>query len=132
VWIIPQRPRLDLAWIDRFARWLRRERIDVLHTLEFEMNAFGGVAAVLTRVHSLSSIHDKHGIPDLKRRAIAHRGLRRAGVPIVTVSENLPPLPADRRHVPRARLQLVHNRILSWQSVRYWSPSATSIRSRIA
>ena len=47
VWIAPQRPGLDLAWIGAFARRMRRERIDVLHTHEFAMNVFGGVAALL-------------------------------------------------------------------------------------
>src|SRR4029453_11022211 len=38
VWIAPQRPGIDLAWLLRFARDLRRARIHLLHTHEFAMN----------------------------------------------------------------------------------------------
>jgi glycosyltransferase involved in cell wall biosynthesis len=111
VWVVPQRPGLDLAWVGQFARRLRRERIDVLHTHEFEMNAFGGTAAVLARVRSLSTIHGKHWIADRPRRALAYRVLRRAGVPIVAVSDDLAGYLSDRLGVRRDRLLLVHNGI---------------------
>ena len=44
-WIVPQRPGIDLRWVLRFARRLRRERVDILHSHEFGMNTFGGTAA---------------------------------------------------------------------------------------
>jgi glycosyltransferase involved in cell wall biosynthesis len=111
VWIVPQRPGLDLAWIARFGRRLRRERIDVLHTHEFAMNIFGGTAAVLARVPALSTIHGKSWIADRRRRTLAYRVLRHAGVPIVAVSEDLAGFLAERLGVPRDRLLLVHNGI---------------------
>jgi hypothetical protein len=49
VWIVPQRAGLDALWVPRFAWRLRRERIDVLHSHEFAMNVYGGVAAARTR-----------------------------------------------------------------------------------
>lgn len=111
VWVVPQRPGLDLAWVGQFARRLRREQVDVLHTHEFEMNAFGGTAAVLARVRTLSTIHGKHWIADRPRRALAYRVLQRAGVPIVAVSEDLAGFLSDRLRVPRDRVLLVHNGI---------------------
>jgi hypothetical protein len=47
VWIAPQRPGFDFAWVLRFARDLRRARVDVLHSHEFAMNTFGSAAALL-------------------------------------------------------------------------------------
>src|SRR5690606_27196013 len=79
VWLEPQRPGIDLAWVGRLARRLRRERIDVFHSHEFAMNVFGGAAAVLARVASASTIHGKHWIADRQRRALAYRVLDRLG-----------------------------------------------------
>jgi glycosyltransferase involved in cell wall biosynthesis len=111
VWIVPQRPGVDLAWVWRLARRLRRERIDVLHTHEFAMNVFGGAAAILAGVRALSTLHGKHWIADRRRRALAYRVLRRAGIPIVAVSENLAGFVSSKIGVPRDRLILVHNGI---------------------
>jgi glycosyltransferase involved in cell wall biosynthesis len=111
VWVVPQRPGLDLAWVGQFARRLRREQVDVLHTHEFEMNTFGGTAALLARVRSLSTIHGKHWIADRPRRALAYRVLRRGGIPIVAVSENLAGFLSDRLRIRRDRILLVHNGI---------------------
>ena len=111
VWIVPQRPGVDLAWVWRLARRLRRERIDVLHTHEFAMNVFGGAAAILARVRALSTLHGKHWIADRRRRALAYRVLRRAGIPIVAVSENLAGFLSSKLGVPRDRLILVRNGI---------------------
>lgn len=111
VWIMPQRPGLDLGWILRFARRLRKEKIDVLHSHEFAMNIFGGTAAVLARVRSASTIHGKHWITDRGRRALAYRVLARAGVSIVAVSEDLASYLSTGLGIPRARIHLVHNGI---------------------
>lgn len=112
VWLEPQKQGLDLGWIWRFARRLRRERIDVLHTHEFAMNVFGGLASRLARVASLSTIHGKHWIADRQRRAAAYRILRRLGVPIVCVSEDLATFLVEGLGVLREQLVLVHNGIV--------------------
>ncbi len=111
VWVMPQRPGLDIAWIIRFARRLRRERIDVLHSHEFAMNIFGGTAALLARVAAVSTIHGKHWIADRKRRALAYRVLRRAGVPVVAVSEDLARFLSEGLGIERGQIQLVRNGI---------------------
>ena len=111
VWIMPQRPGLDPAWIARFARRLRRERIDVLHSHEFAMNVFGGAAALLARVPALSTIHGRSWIAEKPRRVLAYRALRRLGIPIVAVSEDLAGFLAERFGLPRTALSVVHNGI---------------------
>lgn len=111
VWIAPQRPGFDFAWVLRFARELRRARVDVLHTHEFAMNTFGGAAALLARVRTVATIHGRHWVADRPRRALAYRTLRALGVPIVAVSEDLADFLVTGLAMPRARLAVVHNGI---------------------
>ena len=111
VWIMPQRPGLDLAWVVRFARRLRRERIDVLHTHEFTMNTFGGAAALLARVRAVSTIHGRNWATEQPRRVRAYRMLRRLGIPIIAVSHDLAGFLATRLGVRRDLLEVVHNGI---------------------
>jgi glycosyltransferase involved in cell wall biosynthesis len=49
-WILKRRTRLDPTVIGQMAQLIRREQIDVIHTLNFTANAWGRVAAVLTGV----------------------------------------------------------------------------------
>ena len=111
VWLEPQRPGLDLAWIARLAGRLRRERIDVFHSHEFAMNVFGGAAAWLARVPSAATIHGKHWIADRRRRALAYRVLDRLGIPVVAVSEDLAAYLATGLGLARERIALIHNGI---------------------
>jgi glycosyltransferase involved in cell wall biosynthesis len=111
IWIAPQRPGLDLPWVVQFARRLHRARADVLHTHDFAMNTFGAAAALLARVPAISTIHGRHWVTDRPRRALAYRVLRRLGVPIVAVSEDLAGFLVTGLRVPRAQLEVVHNGI---------------------
>jgi len=111
VWIVPQRSGVDLRWVLHFARKLRRARVDVLHTHEFAMNAFGGAAALLARVPAVSTIHGRHWVTERPRRALAYRMQRRLGIPIVAVSEDLAGFLVEGLSLPRARLEVIHNGI---------------------
>jgi glycosyltransferase involved in cell wall biosynthesis len=111
VWIAPQRPGVDLRWVLRFAGRLRRERVELLHTHEFGMNAFGSAAALLARIPAVCTIHGRHWVADRPRRARAYRWLRRLGVPVVAVSEDLAGFLVQGLGLPRARLEVVHNGI---------------------
>jgi hypothetical protein len=94
-----------------FARRLRRERIDVLHTHEFTMNVFGAAAGLLARVPSLSTVHGRHWVADRPRRALAYRALRRLGVPLVAVSEDLAAYLSRGWKLSRDALEVVPNGI---------------------
>jgi glycosyltransferase involved in cell wall biosynthesis len=111
VWITPQRAGLDLRWIPAFARRMRRERIDVLHSHEFAMNVFGGAAALLAGVPAVSTIHGRAYVSEQPRRVWAYRILRRLGIPIVAVSDDLAGFLAQRFGISRASLGMVHNGI---------------------
>jgi glycosyltransferase involved in cell wall biosynthesis len=110
-WIVPQRAGLDLAWIVRFARRLRRERVAVLHTHEFAMNIFGGVAALLARVPALSTLHGRHWVTARPRRARAYRWLHRLGIPVVAVADDLADFLAAGLGLARGEIEVVPNGI---------------------
>ena len=57
VWTDAMRQGPDPFWVLRFWQRLRRERVDLLHTHEFEMNAYGGAAAILARIPNLATLH---------------------------------------------------------------------------
>jgi glycosyltransferase involved in cell wall biosynthesis len=111
VWITPQARGLDPGWIPRFARRLRRERVDVLHSHEFAMNVYGGAAAVLARVPSLATVHGRNWATGARRRARAYRLLRRFGLDVVAVSHDLAGFLAEGFALPRAAIAVVHNGI---------------------
>jgi glycosyltransferase involved in cell wall biosynthesis len=111
VWIVPQRAGLDALWAPRFARRLRRERIDVLHSHEFAMNVYGGVAARLVGVPSIATLHGRHWATEHPRRALAYRLLRRSGMRIVAVSRDLAGFLAPGLGIPEAAIHLVCNGI---------------------
>ena len=109
IWIVPQKRGLDLGWIADFAIRLRRQKIDVLHTHEFAMNVFGGIASRLAWIPSVSTLHGKHWVADRRRRAWAYRALRRAGVPIVAVSKDLASFLVAGLGIPERDLRVIHN-----------------------
>jgi glycosyltransferase involved in cell wall biosynthesis len=111
VWLEPQRPGLDLAWVWRLARRLRAEQIDVFHSHEFAMNVFGGVAARIAGVRSVATIHGRHWVADRPRRSLAYRLLRRLGMSLVVVSEDLAEHLAPRLGLARQDLLVILNGI---------------------
>jgi len=108
VWIDAMREGPDPAWVLRLSRRLRRERIDLLHAHEFEMNAYGGIAALLAGVPSLATLHGSVAGTDPKH-FLAYRALGRLGQTMVAVSHDL----LDRLAKPlagRARsVEVIHN-----------------------
>lgn len=111
VWIVPQRPGLDLGWVPAFAWRLRRERVDVLHSHEFMMNVYGGAAARLAGVASVATVHGHQWATGKPRRALAYRMLRRLGLRLVAVSADLAGFLSTGLGLPRSALAVVPNGI---------------------
>lgn len=111
VWIDPQRPGLDPAWMLRLARRLRRERVDVLHAHEFAMSTFGGAAARVVGVRALATLHGRYWVAGRALRARALRGLAAGGVRLVAVSNDLADYLAGATGVRRAAISVVENGI---------------------
>ena len=111
VWIQPQRAGLDLAWMFRFARRLRRERVDVLHAHEFAMSVFGGVAARAVGVHTVATLHGRHWIAGSAVRRHAYRVLAFLGVRLVAVSQDLGRFLAGAAGLSPGRVGVIENGI---------------------
>ncbi len=111
IWLVPQRPGPDPLWVLQFARRLRREGVQVLHTHEFELNAYGGAAAALARLPSLATLHGSVWGLDLGRHRRAYRLLQRAGQRLVAVSQDLARLVARRLGLSPNAIEVVPNGI---------------------
>jgi glycosyltransferase involved in cell wall biosynthesis len=111
VWVETQHRFRELPWALRMAWRMRRERIDIFHSHEFSMNVFGAAAAWLARVPHIATIHGRQYVTEAPRRIGAYRLLRRLGVPIVAVSEDLRGYLAKGFRLERGDLRLVHNGI---------------------
>ena len=75
------------------------------------MNVFGGAAALCARVPAVSTIHGRAYVSAQPRRVWAYRILRRLGIPIVAVSEDLAGFLAQGLGLSRASLDMIHNGI---------------------
>jgi glycosyltransferase involved in cell wall biosynthesis len=111
VWLAPQRPGLDPAWLVRFARRLRRERVDLVHAHEFAMGLFGGVAARAAGVPVVATLHGRQWLAGRALRRRAWRLSARAGVRHVAVSTDLADWLAGATGLPRAAIEVVENGI---------------------
>lgn len=102
---------IDWRWIVRLARRMRRERVDLFHSHEFNMNILGGAAAKLACIPHVATIHGRHWVADSPRRVWAYRAMRRLGVPIVAVSEDLRTYLAEGFGLDPQTLEVIHNGI---------------------
>ena len=112
VWIDPQRSGWDPAWLLRFARRLRRERVDLLHAHEFAMAAFGGAAARVAGVPALATLHGRHWISGRAARGRALGLLQRCGLGLAAVSTDLAGYLAAAAGVSRTSIAVVENGIV--------------------
>jgi L-malate glycosyltransferase len=95
------------AQILRFARHLRRERIDVLHTHDFYTNVFGMLAGVLARVPVRICSRRELDVFSPAQRRLDHLAYRLAGI-VVANCETLY-LQLLQEGVPPARAAVIPN-----------------------
>jgi glycosyltransferase involved in cell wall biosynthesis len=108
VWIVPQAPGLDPFWPLRFARRLRRERVDLVHSHEFGMNVYASAAALLAGLPIVGTIHGRHRVAEKQRRVLAYRLLRRLGLEIVAVSRDLAEFLSGGFDLPVEAFHIIH------------------------
>jgi len=111
VWIAPQRKGPDPLWVVRFARRLRREGVELLHTHEFDMNVYGGVAAALARVPHLATFHGRVWGLERARDVAAYRLVRALGSQLQAVSRDLAGFVAARLRLAPEEVPVIHNGI---------------------
>lgn len=104
---VPKGPSFDVGLTLRLARFLRRERIDIVHTHNPQPLAYGAAAGRLARA---GVVHTKHGVnPDRGRRL----WLRRAGGHLahayVAVSDATAKVARENRECVPGRLHVIPN-----------------------
>jgi glycosyltransferase involved in cell wall biosynthesis len=95
-------------WCWRLSRWLRREGVRIVHTHEFDMNAYAGLAAVIAGAANVATLHGSVWGLDLRRHRLAYRVLQHLGQRLVAVSAGLQQLAAARLGAP---VTVIHNGI---------------------
>jgi glycosyltransferase involved in cell wall biosynthesis len=115
-------------WCWRLARWLRREGIQVVHTHEFDMNAYAGLAAFMAGAANVATLHGSVWGLDLRRHRFAYRVLRRLGQRLVAVSTGLKELAAGRLGAP---VSVIHNGIPVMESASTSAVEQAEARRRL-
>lgn len=108
VWTDAMRQGPDPFWVLRFSRRLRGERIDLVHTHEFEMNAYGGAAAILARIPTLATLHGSVAGTEAKH-FLGYRALGRLGQQMVAVSHDLVETLSGQLGGLRHSIRVIHN-----------------------
>lgn len=119
-----KRDGIKLGLIPRIGRWLRNERIDVLHTHNAAAHFYGAAGARLAGVKTI--IHTKHGRdwPDNPRKVFLNRMSALMTTKLVTVSRNGYEVARLVEKVPARKLAVIHNGI----DTRMFAPSRNSPR----
>lgn len=110
VWVDAMRPGTDPRWIARLYSRLRREHIDVFHAHEFEMNAYGGAAAICARIPNVATIHGSVAGTS-PRHMLAYRALTCLGQRTIAVSHDLAASLSPQLRGEANSMRVIHNGI---------------------
>jgi glycosyltransferase involved in cell wall biosynthesis len=103
---------LDVAFAVRLARWVREQKLSVLHAHEFTMGFYAGVAGVLARTPHLLTMHGGTAFATAMRRRIALGLTARRATAVVGVSESTCGHLATSLSIAASRIELVPNGVL--------------------
>jgi glycosyltransferase involved in cell wall biosynthesis len=107
--VMPLSRAFDFGWALRFAKFLREQRIDVVHAHEFAASCYATLGAALSRVPVVCTIHGKNYWPHRYYRRAAFRRVIGAAHRFVAVSEDLRSFTADVLGIDSARIQVIGN-----------------------
>jgi glycosyltransferase involved in cell wall biosynthesis len=110
--VIPSRGRVNLRYLSRLVRLIKRRRIGLIHTHLFGAAVYGGVAARLCRIPVVSTLHGEPDLPAERREArLRYPVLRFGRGHVVLVSKSLERSFHARERFPQARTTVIHNGI---------------------
>lgn len=98
----------QFRWICGLLSFLKQERVDVIHTHEFDANVLGAFAAFVARIPCVSTIHGKHYYWAKARRRIAYRMVSHYAT-LVAVSHDLKQFIGKKVGVREERIHVVYN-----------------------
>jgi glycosyltransferase involved in cell wall biosynthesis len=87
---------LDPGLVFDLARYLRRERVTLVHAHEFTMNVYGAAAAWCCRVPVIATVHGRGYYAGARRRLAALRLAAASGAILVAVSSDIQQFLKDR------------------------------------
>jgi glycosyltransferase involved in cell wall biosynthesis len=111
--VIGRKPGFDFGCVWRLSRWLRRQRIEVLHAHQYTPFFYGAAARYLAR--GTPVLFTEHGrfFPDLpsRKRSLANRMLLRKRDRVVGVGEAVRQALIHNEGIPAVRVGVVYNGI---------------------
>jgi glycosyltransferase involved in cell wall biosynthesis len=87
--VMSLRRSFDLAWPFAFAKFLRRQRIDIVHCHEFTTTCYAALGCAIASVPLVSTMHGKNYWPERAYTRVALRSAARSAASFVVVSEDL-------------------------------------------
>ena len=80
---------LDLPFLFSLMRWIKTQKVDLIHSHEFTMNFYGSLAGKWLGIPVVATVHGKNYYSSVKRRVYAMRLLGRMGAAVVAVSSDI-------------------------------------------
>lgn len=122
VTVMPLRRSFDIGWPVRFAEFLRRNQVAVVHSHEFTANVYASMGARIAGVPIVCTTHGKNYWPFARYRRLAYRWTAKSSACFVAVSHDLGSFLARVLAVPERRIQVILNGI----DIASFAPSVAS------
>jgi N-acetyl-alpha-D-glucosaminyl L-malate synthase BshA len=111
VCVLQRRPGFDLRCVWRLSRWLRKQRVDLIHAHQYAPFLYSSLARrIACRVPVLFTEHGRD-FPDYRRwkRVLANRYLLRRFDHVVAVGEHVRQALINNEGLPRERIEVIYN-----------------------
>jgi glycosyltransferase involved in cell wall biosynthesis len=111
VCVLERRAGLDVRCAVRLERWLREERVDLVHAHQYTPFFYSSIARVMARrIPVLFTEHGRHH-PDARhwKRVLANRFLLRPGDHVVAVGEHVRNALISNEGFPPKRVEVIYN-----------------------
>ena len=100
---------LDLGFLFSLCRWIRRSEIQVLHSHDFTMSIYAGLAGAITGVPHVITLHGGKYFATARKRRVALRWIAARSRATVGVSQATCDHIAEALTLPESMIQLVFN-----------------------
>jgi len=126
--VIPQPRTVDVSWLWAVRHLVRAQRVDLMHSHEYAMNAYGSLVSLIAGIPQIATVHGKNYYYKRWYRRLAYRFVARRGR-MVAVSEDCRRFLSDKVGVPLQRISTIYNGI---PTERYKPSSAVRVNIRLA
>ena len=106
--VMPLAGRFNLKWFRACLRFVRREKVALIHAHEFSAILCGWIVAKLAGVPLVATIHGKNYFWEKLRRRVTYRLVSRHGT-MVVVSQDLKRFVCDKVGVAEKRVEVIYN-----------------------